>query len=100
MSKLRATFAMMGMMLGRPFGIRMRSCEQVTQMLSDYIEGELGGRERQSLDLHIMACPDCAHYLETFRETNKLVSEIRYEEIPREFRKHLHTVLCDRLRGG
>ena len=91
---------MMGMILGRPFGIRMRSCEQVTQLLSDYIEEEIEGSEKQSIDLHLMACPDCAHYLETFRETRKLVGEIRYEEIPGEFRMRLHTVLTERLRSN
>ena len=100
MSKMRAALAMMGMILGRPLGIRMRSCEQVTQLLSDYIDGELAGRDKQSLDLHVMACPDCLRYLETFRETHKLVGEIRYEEIPSDFRKLLHTVLSERLRGN
>ncbi len=98
MTKLRMMLAMMGMILGRPFGIRMRNCKQVTQLLSDYIDGELEGREKQNLDLHVMACPDCLHYLQTFRETRKLVGEIRYEEIPGEFRKRLHSVLHERLR--
>ncbi len=100
MNLSRKILAMMGMLLGRPFGIRMRSCEQVTRLLSDYIEGDLGSREKQSIDLHVMACPDCARYLETFHETRKLVGEIRYEEIPADFRERLHIVLQERLRSN
>lgn len=90
--------AMIGMIMGRPFGIRMKSCLDVTRLLSDYVEGELPDSERRSIDLHVMACPDCHNYLATFRVTKDLLDDIRYEDIPPEFRLRLHTVLAERLR--
>ncbi|MCB1163109.1 zf-HC2 domain-containing protein, partial [bacterium] len=49
MQRLRLWLAMMGMMLGRPFGLRMRSCREVVQLLSDYLDGELSLEPRRSL---------------------------------------------------
>ncbi len=98
--KLKMMIAMIGMIMGRPFGIRMKSCLDVARLLSDYVEGELSDAERRSIDLHVMACPDCFNYLGTFRATREIVGEIRYEEIPPEFRVRLHTVLTERLRGS
>lgn len=92
--------AMLGMMLGRPFGIRMRTCQDVARLLSDYMDGDLEYAERRSIALHILACEDCLHYVETFRQTQDLVREIRYEKIPAEFRSRLHSVLNERLRNG
>lgn len=100
MNKLKMMLAMMGMMLGAPFGIRMKSCQQVAELLSDYIDGEVGGALKRSIDLHVMACPDCQNYLDSFATTRDLVGEVRYREIPAEFREHLHGLLADRLRDA
>ena len=100
MQRLRLWLAMMGMMLGRPFGLRMRSCREVVQLLSDYLDGELSLEPRRSLDLHLLACPACQNYVDTLRQTQTLVSAIRYEEIPTEFRSRLHAVLVERLGGS
>ena len=89
--------AMMGMMLGRPFGIKMCSCKQVVELLSEYFEGELEGRFKQSIDLHVMACSECKNYADSFREAGRLVQSIKYEEIPPEFRSRLREVLKERL---
>jgi len=92
--------AMMGMMLGRPFGIRMYSCRNVVEMLGDYINGELPANEMRSIALHVMACPDCQNFLATYRQTGEMTRGIRYEDIPEDFIPQLEKVLLQRLRGG
>ena len=91
--------AMMGMLLGRPFGIRMVSCKQVVELLSDYLEGELQGKDKRTMDLHVMACSECKNFADSFRETGRLVQSLRYDEIPPEFRTRLREVLKSRLQG-
>ncbi len=100
MASPRRLFAMLGLMLGRPFGIRMQPCREVAQLLIDYIEGELTAAERRSIDLHLMACPDCQHCAETYLQTQALTQEIRFEDIPEEFQRRLHGVLLERLRAS
>ncbi len=90
--------AMMAMMLGRPFGIRMFTCKSVVEILSSYFEGELEGSAKRSIDLHIAACPDCKNFADTFFETGRLVSSLQYNEIPPEFRFRLRETLAERLR--
>ena len=97
MERARRMLAMLGMMLGRPFGLRMRDCREVTRLLSDYLEGELGAAPHRSLDLHLLACSACRNYVQTLRATRTLVAELRYEEIPPEFRRRLRSVLTQRL---
>jgi len=100
MGSLRRLYAMMAMILGRPFGIRMHSCREVAQLLIDYIDGELTPAQRRSIDLHLMACPDCRHCAETYLQTQALTQEIRYEDIPAEFQRRLRSVLLEHLRAS
>jgi anti-sigma factor RsiW len=97
---MRRRVAMLAMMLGRPFGIRMQPCREVAQLLIDYVEGELSAAERRSIDLHLMACPDCQHCAETYLHTQALTQEIRYEDIPEEFQRRLYSVLLEHLRAS
>jgi predicted anti-sigma-YlaC factor YlaD len=97
---LRTLFAMMGMMLGRPFGIRMVSCKQVVELLSSYFEGELTGAAKTSIDLHVTACPECKNFADSFQATGRMVGSLEYGEIPREFRQRLRETLTEHLREG
>ena len=97
---MRRLLAMLGMMLGRPFGIRMHPCREVAQLLIDYVDGELTPAQRRSIDLHLMACPDCQHCAETYLQTQALTQEIRYEDIPEEFQRRLYGVLLEHLRAS
>ena len=97
--KLRMMIAMMGMMLGWPFGIRMVNCKQLVELMGDYLGGDLPDHERRSLDLHVMACENCTNYVDTYRQTEELVHDLRYDDIPEDLKKGLHAVLQARLRG-
>ena len=37
--------------------------------MSDYLDGNLGPRERRRLEEHVHWCPECRHLLETLRRT-------------------------------
>lgn len=100
MNKLRRMIGMLGMMLGRPFGIRMQTCKESVELLADYFDGELPANEKRSIDLHVMACRDCENFTETYRHTGDLVRKLRYEDIPEDFRAHLKEILAQRLRGN
>ena len=45
------------------------TCERFEELLSAYIEGEVGPAERREFDAHLAACPACAELLSVFRET-------------------------------
>lgn len=64
-------------------------CQQVVELISDYLEGALPARERRRLEAHLAGCPHCSAYLaqmrETLRLTGRLVPEDLSPEMQREF---------------
>ena len=64
-------------------------CQQVVELISDYLEGALPARERRRLEAHLAGCPHCTAYLaqmrETLRLTGRLVPEDLSPEMQREF---------------
>jgi len=37
-------------------------CQHIADLLSDYLDGELGVRERVEVTLHLESCVDCARF--------------------------------------
>lgn len=64
-------------------------CQEVVELISDYLEGELPARETRRLEHHLAGCPHCSAYLaqmrETLRLTGRLVPEDLSPEMQREF---------------
>jgi anti-sigma factor RsiW len=64
-------------------------CQEVVEMISDYLEGALPLRDRRRLEAHLAGCPHCTAYLaqvrETLRLTGRLVPEDLSPEMQREF---------------
>lgn len=44
------------------------TCEHIEELLSAYIEGELGAAEKTGVESHLAACPACAKLLAGLRE--------------------------------
>ena len=63
------------------------TCRDMVQFLMDYLSEELPDDTRAVFERHIGACPDCVHYLATYRETIVLCREsfkLREEDVPAE----------------
>jgi len=45
------------------------ACQQVVELVSDYLEGTLSRAERTRFERHLRACPNCTAYLEQMRVT-------------------------------
>ena len=48
------------------------SCREVLSFLAAYLDGELPKGVRSDFERHLTLCPECAHYLESYRETVRL----------------------------
>jgi len=52
-------------------------CQEVVELVSDYLEGALPGAERRRFERHLAGCPHCNEYLlqmgETIRLSGRLV---------------------------
>ena len=48
------------------------NCREFVDFLMAYIDGELPEGERSVFDAHMVDCPPCQTYLETYKETVQL----------------------------
>lgn len=63
--------------------IRRRSlaCQQVVEMVTDYLEGALAPGDRDRFEAHLAGCPHCTEYLAQMRETIRLAGQITPEDL-------------------
>jgi len=52
------------------------NCREFVDFLMAYIDGELPEGERTVFDAHMVDCPPCLTYLETYKETVELGQDV------------------------
>ncbi len=74
-----------------PFRSRSRElpCQQVVEMVTDYLEGALPAADRRRLESHLASCPFCTEYLAQIRETIRLAGRVTPEDLTPQMRTDL-----------
>ena len=54
------------------------ACRKTTDRLTDYLEGVLDDRDRQSLEHHLATCPACSNTLQELRTTVSLLNCLKF----------------------
>jgi anti-sigma factor RsiW len=52
------------------------SCQELVELVTDYLEGALGERDTRAFEQHIAGCDGCTEYLEQIRTTIRLVGSL------------------------
>ncbi len=52
------------------------TCQQMVELVTDYLEGRLSRRDRKRFEKHISGCPGCSRYLEQMRVTIRTVGRL------------------------
>lgn len=50
-------------------------CSKMKLKISFYIDGELQAEDKQNLEQHLEACPQCREYLHELQQTSNIISE-------------------------
>ena len=58
------------------------SCQEVVEIITDYLDGKLTPPTVQKLEEHLKLCPPCAEYLEQVRTTARLAAAADLEVHP------------------
>ena len=66
------------------FGAAVASCEvcferaqvALVELVTEYLEGALGERDRRAFDAHLAVCDGCAEYVEQMRTTIRVVGTL------------------------
>jgi hypothetical protein len=65
------------------------SCQEVVELVNDYLEGTLPPDEATLFEEHVNFCDGCEYYLDQIRSTVATVGRITEEEVPPETRDRL-----------
>jgi anti-sigma factor RsiW len=58
------------------------NCQQITQLITDYLEARLSLRQRLRFQLHLGTCRHCRAYLRQMRTTIRLAGHLPDEPLP------------------
>ena len=64
-------------------------CQQVVELVTDYLEGTLRGPARHRFERHLAGCPLCTEYLAQMRETIRLAGRVTPEDLTPQMRDDL-----------
>lgn len=74
------------------------NCKELIYLLEEYLDGSMEEHLRTDLDAHIAMCEPCMHFLTTYDKTRILCRQVRYAEIPEEFRERLKSFVVEKAR--
>ena len=92
---MRIWFPRLRAVPGRHARSRVRSrvpdlvCQQVVELVTDYLEGALSEADRQRFEGHLAGCPHCTEYLAQMRETIRLAGRVSAEDLTPDMRTDL-----------
>jgi anti-sigma factor RsiW len=65
------------------------TCQELAELVTDYLEGALSRRDRRRFEAHIAACPMCPAYLARVRITLQELGSITEDDIDPAFMAEL-----------
>jgi anti-sigma factor RsiW len=65
------------------------SCQEVVEIVTDYLEGQLDEATRTELEAHLTLCPGCDQYLEQMRATIDELGHVPVESLSEQAQSDL-----------
>lgn len=59
-------------------------CQQLVELVTEYLEGSLGWRTRRRVERHLAPCDGCERYVDQMRETLTLLGTVSAESLSAE----------------
>ena len=75
------------------------SCQELVELVTDYLEGALPPDERGRFESHLSECGSCEEYLEQIRATAELAGTLTLESLSPEAERTLLDAFRDWKRG-
>jgi anti-sigma factor RsiW len=65
------------------------SCQQLVELVTAYLEGDLDHQTAQTFEDHLAVCPGCQTYVDQFRVTIDKLGEVPMESLSDDARANL-----------
>ena len=60
---------------------RSITCKELTEVLTDYLEGTMSPEDRARFDAHLEICDGCVTYVDQMRQVIRTVRELRPDDV-------------------
>jgi anti-sigma factor RsiW len=75
------------------------TCQELVELVTDYLEESLPAEERARFEEHVMTCPPCRAHIDQMRRTIQVVGGLTAEELPPKAEEDLLSAFRDWKRG-
>lgn len=65
------------------------SCRQITELVTEYLDGGSDAEQRLAFERHVAICPPCRGYLSQMRRIVRTAGAVEPEHVPDELRESL-----------
>lgn len=67
----------------------MLSCKQITELITAYLDGQLGFGDRMRFHMHVGMCKHCRAYLRQMKATVAAVGQLPEQPMPQDVRDEM-----------
>jgi predicted anti-sigma-YlaC factor YlaD len=67
----------------------MLSCKEITELVTEYLEGRMGLADRMRFQIHLGMCKHCRAYLRQMKATISVLGQLPDEPMPDDVRDEL-----------
>jgi anti-sigma factor RsiW len=71
-------------------------CRDGVDLLMDYLEDALSGAEREAIEAHIAGCARCVAFVESYRQTPRILRAATAVALPADLAASLRRFLAER----
>jgi anti-sigma factor RsiW len=72
------------------------ACADGVELLMDYLEGTLPRADREAIEAHMSACPRCVAFVESYRQTPRILRAATAAILPEDLAQSLRRFLASR----
>jgi anti-sigma factor RsiW len=66
------------------------------ELLMDYLEGTISPEDRDAIESHVSGCPRCVAFLESYRQTPRILRAATAAALPEDLAESLRRFLASR----
>lgn len=71
------------------------NCNEMVEIVTDYLEGSMSEADRARFEAHLSTCEGCTNYLHQMRKTIRLTGRLTPDQIPQEQQDALRSAFRD-----
>ena len=75
-------------------------CQETYRLITEYVERDLGQKERDLFERHVDNCSNCKAFFRTYQKTRDLVETLLCDQLPEELTDEINKVVTSAIKGN